>query len=59
MLSVLLGGIQLFASMAKNAFELTKTFDGLGFALERVAGDSLVAADSHKVSNDINTRFWC
>lgn len=44
----IVGGISIFSNIVKNVFELTKTFDGLGFALERVAGDSLAAADSQR-----------
>ncbi len=52
-----LAGIQIFAKLIKNVFELTKTFDGLSFALERIRGDMEGAIDSQAFLLDITTRF--
>jgi tape measure domain-containing protein len=41
-------GLQLFANIIKNAFELTKQFDSLAFALQKITKDSFDTASSQR-----------
>ena len=43
-----LAGIQLFANIVLDIFKTIKTFDSLGFALERITENSFAAADSQR-----------
>lgn len=52
-----LQGLKLFAAILKDAFELTKTFDSLSFALKKVTEDSFNAASSQRFLIDLTQKF--
>jgi len=53
----LIMGLQLFANIVKGAFETIKTFDSLGFALEKITKDSFDAAVSQRFLIEITRDF--
>jgi tape measure domain-containing protein len=52
-----IGGIQLFASIIQSAFALIKTFDGVRFALEKIAGDAQQTASSFRFLSEITNDY--
>lgn len=52
-----MAGVQLFANIVKDIFQTIKTFDSLGFALDRIAGNSFAAADSQRFLLEITRAF--
>lgn len=53
----LVSGIQMFASIVKDAFSLTKQFDSLSFALKTIVKDSFDAASSQRFMLEITQDF--
>tara|TARA_R110002020_G_scaffold453632_1_gene668611 strand:- start:7174 stop:10272 length:3099 start_codon:yes stop_codon:yes gene_type:complete len=53
----IISGIQVFANIIKDVFNLTKTFDGLNFALERVSGSAFAAAESQRFLKSLTEDF--
>lgn len=53
----IIGGMQLFGALVKDAYSLMKQFDGLHFALERITQDAFDAAVSKRFLTDITSKF--
>lgn len=49
----IIAGMQIFGMIIKNSFELIKTFDGLGFAIERISKSSLEMSNNMSFINEI------
>jgi len=52
-----LNGVQLFAAILKNAYELNKKFDSLSFTLKTIVKDSFDVAASQRFILDITESF--
>jgi len=52
-----LGGVQLFAAIIKDAYELTKKFNSLQFALEKITKDTFDIASSQRFILDVTESF--
>lgn len=50
-------GLRTFISIAAGVFETIKTFDSLGFALEKITGGLQAAADSERFLTEITQKF--
>lgn len=53
----IVAGVQIFKNILKEVFETTKTFDSLNFALEKITGSTLAAADSQRFLLDITDKY--
>lgn len=53
----ILGGVQLFASMAKSVFDITKKLQSLDYALKAVATDTYEFARTQEFLKDITNRY--
>ena len=53
----IIAGMQMFANILKGAFETVKTFDSLGFALQKITKDSFDAATSQRFLIEISRDF--
>lgn len=53
----IVGGVQLFANLARNAFDVAKKLDSLNFALKAVTKSSVETLDAQRFLSDIANRF--
>lgn len=53
----IIAGLQIFGNIVKSAFKLTKTFDGIRFAMEKITKDANLAASSQRFLKEITDDF--